>query len=119
LSKSSQGTAQAYAKNRRFPRHRLDVRIDGTVFRDGKTITLWGRTSELGPDGVGATLTEALLVGEVVSLEFPVPVPPHMIKMRAIVRYCRGLHCGFEFLAISNEQKQTLVRVCEVLESVF
>lgn len=118
MSKSSQATAPSYAKSRRFPRHRLDVRVDGTVFRDGKTISLWGRTSEVGPDGVGATLTQALKVGEVVSLEFPIPVAPHQIKVRAIVRYCHGLHCGFEFLATNAEQKQVLMRACEVLESI-
>jgi PilZ domain len=93
----------------------MDVRIQASVFREGVTITLWGRTSELGQDGVGATLTGELKPGEVVSLEFPVPVAPFLIKLRAIARYSDGLHCGFEFLKVSEEQRRTLCRVCEVL----
>jgi hypothetical protein len=100
---------------RRYARHPMDVRIQASVFRDGVTSTLWGRTSEMGQDGVGATLTGELKPGEVVSIEFPVPVAPFLIKLRAIVRYSDGLHCGFEFLKVSEEQRRTLSRVCEVL----
>jgi hypothetical protein len=96
----------------------MDVRIQASVFRDGVTTTLWGRTSELGQDGVGATLTGELKAGEVVSMEFPVPVAPFLIKLRAIVRYTDGLRCGFEFLKVNEEQRQTLSRVCEVLATV-
>jgi len=115
LSKQTRSAENAYNRLRRYPRHRLDVRIEVSVFRDGVTTTLWGRTSELGQDGVGATLTGELQPGEVVSMEFPVPVSPHRIKVRAIVRYCHGLHCGFEFLTVTEEQRQSLARVCEML----
>jgi hypothetical protein len=107
--------APAYRVVRRYARHRMDVRIQASVFREGVTTTLWGRTSELGEDGVGATLTGELKAGEVVSMEFPVPVAPFLIKLRAIVRYTDGLRCGFEFLKVSQEQRQTLSRVCELL----
>ena len=52
-------------------------------------------------------------------MELPVPVAPHMVKLRAIVRYTQGLRCGFEFLAVTQEQRQTLRRVCELLASTF
>jgi hypothetical protein len=104
-----------YATARRFPRHPFDVRIQVAVFRDGATKALWGRTNELAIDGVGATLTGELKAGEVVSLEFPIPIPPLVIKVRAIVRYSDGLRCGFEFLVVSQAQRETMRRVCEVL----
>lgn len=97
----------------------MDARIQLSVFRDGSTISLWGRTSELGQDGVGATLSAELKVGEVVSMEFPIPVPPYLMKVRAIARYSEGLRCGFEFLIVTEEQRQTLRRTCEVLTSAF
>ena len=90
-----------------------------SVFRDGETISLWGRTNELGQDGVGATLSGELHVGEVVSMEFPIPVPPCFLKVRAIVRYSAGLRCGFEFLIVTEEQRETLRRLCEVLATAF
>jgi hypothetical protein len=119
LNDESLGTSPAYSRNRRFPRHRLDARIQLSVFRDGATIPLWGRTSEMGQDGVGATLSAELRVGEVVSMEFPIPVPPYFLKVRAIARYCEGLRCGFEFLIVTENQRETLRRTCEVLASAF
>jgi hypothetical protein len=100
---------------RRFSRYPFDVRIQVSVFRDGTTSQLWGRTSELGQDGLGATLSGELQLGEVVSLEFPLPLPPHLAKLRAVVRYSEGLRCGFEFLVVPEAQKLILRQVCVVL----
>jgi len=91
------------------------VRVQASVFRDGLTTTCWGRTSELGQDGIGATLSGELQAGEVVSLEFPIPLPPRLIKVRAVVRYSDGLRCGFEFLVMTDEQRLLLRQVCVVL----
>ena len=55
--------------SRRFPRHPLDVRVSVHVFRSGENISFWGRSSELGEDGIGATLTGELEPGEVVSMD--------------------------------------------------
>ena len=100
---------------RRFSRYRFDVRIQASVFREGVITTCWGRTNELGQDGIGATLSGELQPGEVVSLEFPIPLEPYVTKLRAVVRYSDGLRCGFEFLVLTNEQKLTLRQVCVVL----
>lgn len=97
----------------------MDVRIQLSVFRDGATTAIWGRTSEIGQDGVGATLTEELHVGEVVSMEFPIPVAPYQVKLRAIVRYANGLRCGFEFLVLSEDLRDTLRRACDLISTVL
>ena len=115
MAKSTPATELDYARTRRFPRWRLDVRIQVAVFREGVTAEFWGRTNELGADGVGATLSGELAVGEVVGMEFPIPVSPHVMKVRAIVRYCQGPRCGFEFLVVTEEQRETLRRTCDVL----
>jgi PilZ domain len=115
LSDHAKATAKVRRQLRRFARYRLDVRIEASVFRDGLTTTCWGRTSELGQDGIGATLSGELQAGEVVSLEFPVPLPPHLMKLRAVVRYSDGLRCGFEFLVVTDEQRLMLRQVCVVL----
>ena len=97
----------------------MDVRIQLSVFREGATTAIWGRTSEIGQDGVGATLTEELHVGEVVSMEFPIPVAPYQVKLRAIVRYANGLRCGFEFLVLSEDLRGTLRRACDLISTVL
>lgn len=117
MTNPAQGTTHAFSRSRRFPRYRLDTRLQVSVFREGVTTSLWGRTNELGEDGLGATLSGELQTGEVVSIEFPIPVVPYVMKLRAIVRYGQGLRCGFEFLVVTDEQRETLRRVCEVLAS--
>lgn len=119
MTDESSAPAPAFIRSRRFTRHRFDARIQLSVFRDGATTSLWGRTSELGQDGVGGTLSAELKVGEVVSMEFPIPVPPYFLKVRAVVRYSEGLRCGFEFLIVTEDQRETLRRTCEVLASAF
>jgi len=68
------------------------------VFRHGEISYFWGRSTELGLDGIGGTLTGDLEPGEVVSLEFRI-----------------GLHYGFEFLTPTGDQKSSLERVCQML----
>jgi len=100
---------------RRFLRYPADVRVSIQVFRRAGTISLWGRSNELGEDGMGATLTEEIEPGEVVSMEFSLPVTSYPMKMRALVRYRTGLRHGFEFLALNPQQHEMLHRVCEIL----
>jgi PilZ domain len=103
--------------SRRFPRYALDLRLAVHVFRPGTgaSASVWGRSSELGEDGIGGTLTGELETGEVVSMEFSLPLTAYPMKVRALVRYRRGLHHGFEFLALSAEQRAVIRRVCEML----
>ena len=107
--------ASSYA--RRFPRFAVDVRMQVRMFQDGEFRSCWGRSTELGQDGIGATLTGDLERGEIVSLEIPLPLSSYPLKVRAIVRYRQGLRYGFEFLTLDGSQREMLRRVCEMLAS--
>ena len=100
---------------RRFPRFTIDVRLQVKMFQDGEFRTCWGRSTEMGQDGIGATLTGSLETGEIVTLEIPLPLTPYPIKVRAIVRYRQGLRYGFEFLTLNDAQRDTILRVCQYL----
>jgi len=115
LEQSAKPLKTEHSKTRRFNRYRFDVRMQVSVFRDGATTQLWGRTNEIAEDGVGATVTGELKSGEVVSLEFPIPIAPLMMKLRAVVRYSEGLRCGFEFLVVTAQQRETMRQLCESL----
>jgi len=117
MTSSAPKTKKTAPYTRRYPRHSIDVRIDVQVFRQGEVSYFWGRSNELGLDGMGATLTGELFPGEVVSMEFPLPLSPYPLKLRAIVRYRIGLHYGFEFLTPTPEQKRSLERVCQILST--
>lgn len=100
---------------RRFPRYQIDVKLSVHVFRSGESISLWGRSNELGEDGIGATLTGTLEAGEVVAMELTLPMATYPIKFRALVRYHEGLRHGFEFLALTAGQREEIRRVCQML----
>jgi len=114
---SSSGKAQAgkFEFTRRFPRFMLDVRLQVRMFQEGEFRACWGRSVEVGQDGIGATLTGNLQTGEIVTLEIPLPLTPYPIKVRAIVRYRQGLRYGFEFLTMNEAQRDTILRVCQYL----
>ena len=114
-SSSGKSHGEKFAVARRFPRFALDVRLQVRMFQEGEFRTCWGRSIELGQDGIGATLTGTLETGEIVTLEIPLPLTPYPIKVRAIVRYCQGLRYGFEFLTMNEAQRDTLQRVCQYL----
>jgi len=103
------------SKKRRFARYPADVRITVNAFRSGERLSLWGRSSEFGQDGIGGTLTGELEFGEVVALELEFPMAVPTLKIRAIVRYRDGLRHGFEFLARTPEQAEIIQRICEQL----
>ena len=100
---------------RRFPRFAIDVRLQVKMFQAGEFRSCWGRSTEMGQDGIGATLTGSLEPGEIVTLEIPLPLTPYPIKVRAIVRYRQGLKYGFEFLTLNDGQRDTIKRVCDYL----
>jgi PilZ domain len=100
---------------RRYPRFAIDLRMQVKMFQGGEFRSCWGRSTELGQDGIGATLTGDLESGEIVTLEIPLPLSPYPLKVRAIVRYRQGLHYGFEFLTLNESQRDTVRRVCQIL----
>jgi hypothetical protein len=114
---SPKPASSKFAFTRRFPRFVIDVRLQVKMFQDGEFRSCWGRSTEMGQDGIGATLTGSLENGEIVTLEIPLPLTPYPIKVRAIVRYRQGLRYGFEFLTLNDAQRDTIRRVCDYLAS--
>jgi len=112
---SGNAPAVKVAYTRRFPRFAIDMRLQVKMFQAGEFRACWGRSTEMGQDGIGATLTGSLEPGEIVTLDIPLPLAPYPIKVRAIVRYRQGLRYGFEFLTLNDSQRDTIRRVCEYL----
>lgn len=102
---------------RRFPRYPANFRVNVEIFRPSGSLSLWGLCSELGEDGISATLTGSVALAEVVSMELLVPAIDRPLKFRAIVRYSDGLRHGFEFLALTAEQRTALHRTCVLLSN--
>jgi len=101
---------------RRYPRYNVNMRVAVQVFRDGVVESLWGRSNEVGQDGMSATLTGELQPGEVATLEFTLPATVIATKLRAVVRYRSGFRHGFEFLTLAEGQRETIQRALQIAE---
>jgi len=102
-------------EKRRYARYAVDTRLVIHSFQDGNAKSAWGRIHEMGEDGLSATLTGELKEGDVVSLEFCLPVSTEATKVRAVVRYRDGFRHGFEFLTLTPAQRATLRNALQVL----
>ena len=92
------------------------MRVAVQVFREGTVESLWGRSNELGQDGMSATLTGELQPGEVAWLEFTLPATIVATRLRAVVRYRSGFRHGFEFLTLAEGQREAIQRALEMAE---
>lgn len=93
-------------KPRRYRRFALDSRIK--VFRAGRLHPLFGRTLGVSEAGISALLAADLEVGESVHLEFTLPTSSQRLAVRAVARNRSGARYGFEFLSLSEAQREAI-----------
>lgn len=90
---------------RRVPRFRTQVPVDVTVMRSGVPDKVPGRSVNVGERGIAAMLAGELQPGETVSVELTLSPSAEPLRTSATVKYHDKLRCGFEFVAISAEQR--------------
>ena len=115
VSSSSQGTAKKPVGRdwkRRYPRYRTDLPVRVTVLQESGYHEVRGRCGDIGFGGVGTVLSEEVPKGEVVEVEIQLR-NGDLLKMRAIVRFRKGLLHGFEFLTLSPEQRAVVQSMCQ------
>ena len=112
---SQEKKRQEPAIKRRYTRYHIDIRLMATVVREGVTITVHGRCDRLAEGGLSAVMAGELVPGETAALEFWLPVGPDPLQLRAVVRYRRGFHHGFQFLDPTPAQRQAIRRHCQGL----
>jgi len=92
-------------------RYQIDGRVTITVFRSTGKFDFWGRISDVSEGGMGAVVSGKLEPGEFVLLQFS--LASHALELRARVCHRRGYYCGFEFLVVSNLQREHIKLACE------
>ena len=100
---------------RQCRRYRLDGRVTITVFRSAGKFDFWGRISDVSQVGMGATVSGELEQGEFVQLRFSLSSSPHVLELRARVSHQRGYYSGFEFLVVTDAQREHIKVACEEL----
>jgi len=101
-------TNQPGRRRRRHPRYSADFRVTVSYLLENQYQNLEGHCRDLAEAGIGILLAAELNSGEVTGLSFSVPGAAVPWAVRAVVRYRRGYHYGFEFLSLTDEQQKLL-----------
>jgi hypothetical protein len=99
---------QVDRRRRRHPRYRADFRVTVNHLLGSGYQKLEGHCRDLSEAGIGILLATELNVGEVAGLSFSLPASALRWEVRAVVRYRRGYHYGFEFLSLTSDQQASL-----------
>jgi len=89
---------------RRYPRVAVDTALRAHIYcSETSEITIRGRCRQFGEGGLGASMADQFLPGEVVTLELT-----PALKVYGVVRYMRGYFHGFEFIMLRDRQREAL-----------
>ena len=94
----------AGSANRILPRYLFEARIRIRAQRDGKNTVIDGWARDISESGLGAFVARELTVGELVTLEIPLG-PTGELMIPAKVARCSGTQYGFQFTALSADQR--------------
>jgi hypothetical protein len=86
------------------PRHLFEARIEILVQRDSTKLSLQGWARNLSESGLKAFVAEALVLGESVTLDIPLPDCDKLEIPAKVVR-ALGTEYGFQFTALSADQR--------------
>ena len=86
------------------PRHVFEARIEILVQRDSTKLSLQGWARNLSESGLRAFVAEALVMGESVTFDIPLPDRDKLVIPAKVVR-ALGTEYGFQFTALSDDQR--------------
>src|SRR6266702_2090451 len=90
-----------------LPRHIFEARIGIRLQRGRQRLTLHGWSRDLSESGLGAFVAQALVLGESVTLEIPLPDSDKQVIPAKVARVL-GTEYGFQFTALSAEQRSRI-----------
>jgi len=97
---------------RRWSRHKIDVRLKASCQQGGKAVTTFGRANTLSQGGIGAYIPCSLAIGTNLLLELTFPYSSVEVKINAVVRSCEGFRYGLEFVDLHDELRTIIVTNC-------
>ena len=92
------------SEDRISPRHVFETRIRIRFQRDTQRLTLQGWSRDLSERGLGAFVAQALVLGELVTLEIPLPDSDKQVIPAKVAR-ALGTEYGLQFTALSAAQR--------------
>ncbi|HZU31195.1 MAG TPA: PilZ domain-containing protein [Candidatus Angelobacter sp.] len=108
--------AEPSPAERRWTRHKIDVRLKISFPHEGKTDSAFGRANSLSQGGIGAYIPCSIPVGTTVGLELTFPYSSSEVRIKAVIRSCDGFRYGLEFEHLSSEAQAAIVKNCGASE---
>lgn len=105
-------------RRRRHARYRADFLVTVSYLLGNQYQKLEGHCRDLSEAGIGILLATDLSIGEVAGFSFQLPGSEARWEVRAVVRYRRGYHYGFEFLALTSDHQASLNNYFNGLEPI-
>ena len=109
LNRSETAQVPGFVEARQCPRFKLDVEIQ-VYSRSSGLVT--GRTVDLSESGIAAMLKMEVPLGEVVQLEFTLPLG--QVEIGALVRQQQAFRYGFQFVE-QGPARELIARTCRDL----
>jgi len=100
------------------PRHEFEARTQIRLERNRSKLSLQGWVRDLSESGLRAFVAEPLLLGELVVLEFPLLNGGKQVIPAKVVRVL-GTEYGFQFTALSGEQRTQIRATLEGRPAIF
>jgi len=111
----STGTQKSWTMERRWPRYKVDLRLKVVLnHHEGRNFT-FGQGSDVSEGGMAAYIPAELEIGEVVQIELMLPYSKEMVVVRAEVRNKNGFRYGLEYVLISPDHKELLMKSLRTL----
>lgn len=103
---------EAGAQQRRWTRHRIDVRLKVSFSQNGAAATAYGRANILSQGGMGAFIPGAIPVGTLLEIEVTFPYSSTALQLKAVVRSCEGFRYGLEFRNLTAQARSVIEKNC-------
>jgi len=98
---------------RRYPRYEIDTELHVTT--PDERAAMRGRSLNISEGGTAGVFAMEWRVGASVQLEFSVPVTSRPIRVGGILRSRSGYRYGFEFVGLSQDQREVIGKTCRTL----
>lgn len=103
-------------RRRRHLRYRDNFRVYVSHLQGNHYHKVESHCRDISEAGIGILLGAELECGDVTTLSFSLPGSALSWELRAVVRYRRGYHYGFEFLTLPPEPQACLKNYLKSLE---
>jgi c-di-GMP-binding flagellar brake protein YcgR len=98
---------------RRYPRYEIDTELHVTT--PDERAAMRGRSLNISEGGTAGVFATEWEIGTAVCLEFSVPITSRPVRLGGILRSRSGYRHGFEFVDLSQDEREVIGKTCRTL----